>query len=325
MKKIHKELMLSILVITYNHEKYIRQAMDGILMQKVDFEYEIIIGEDCSTDNTRGILLEYKEKYPDKIKLILHEQNIGMHNNINSVIRECFFGGKYIAVCEGDDYWVDPYKLKKQVDFLQKNNEYIGTAHKIKIVDQYGNLNNSIEIDSYCKDEIYTLEHVERNILPGQTATLVYRNILAKNPLDMKAFEECKSVGDRKTALYLAINGNIYCFNEVMSHYRKITDHGDSWSARNDHKNLNFFRFNQCKELSLFAYELKKIKMDYTEVYLKCGAEAFRIFIKKPSSENFKILSAIYTNYDNKKAMILHILKLCIKWLLKKIQVYFQS
>ena len=114
--------LVSVCMITYNHEKYISQSIDGVLMQKTDFPIELVIGEDCSTDNTRNLCMEYKEKYPDKIKLLLPEKNLGMIQNFNATIQSC--AGKYIALCEGDDYWIDPYKLQKQVDFLEANPDF---------------------------------------------------------------------------------------------------------------------------------------------------------------------------------------------------------
>ena len=108
---------VSVFMITYNHEKYIAEALDSILMQKTDFDFDIVIGEDCSTDATRRIVLEYSRKYPDKIKLLLHNVNVGFISNMMYVLEACT--GKYVAMCEGDDYWTDPFKLQKQVDFLE--------------------------------------------------------------------------------------------------------------------------------------------------------------------------------------------------------------
>lgn len=107
----NKEIMVSVFMMTYNHENYIAQALDSILMQKINFGYEIIVGEDCSTDRTREIILSYAQRKPDLFKLILHDHNVGAKANQNAVLNAC--KGKYIAPCEGDDYWTDPYKLQK--------------------------------------------------------------------------------------------------------------------------------------------------------------------------------------------------------------------
>ena len=126
-----QDILVSIGVVTYNQEKYIKQCIDSILAQKVNFKYELIIGEDCSPDNTRQILLEYKEKYPDIIKLILHDKNVGSGQNGNIVRATAV--GKYYAGIEGDDFWIDENKLQKQFDFL----ELVVIFHERKLI--YGN------------------------------------------------------------------------------------------------------------------------------------------------------------------------------------------
>jgi glycosyltransferase involved in cell wall biosynthesis len=117
-----EDILVSICTITYNQENYIAQTIEGVLSQKTNFKYVLVIGEDCSSDKTREICISYKTKYPDKINLILNNKNLGGQNNIFNVLNNC--RGKYIAICEGDDYWIDPYKLQKQVDFLENNEDY---------------------------------------------------------------------------------------------------------------------------------------------------------------------------------------------------------
>lgn len=116
------EVLVSVFMITYNHENYIEHAIEGVLMQKTSFPIELIIGEDCSTDNTRKIVREYEGRYTEIIKAQYPEKNRGMNNNFLTVLQSA--RGKYIALCEGDDYWTDPLKLQKQVDFLEANPEY---------------------------------------------------------------------------------------------------------------------------------------------------------------------------------------------------------
>ncbi|MCL2312159.1 MAG: glycosyltransferase, partial [Firmicutes bacterium] len=121
-----------------NHDPYIAQAIEGVLMQKTDFPIELTIGEDCSTDKTREICIKYQQKYPKIIKLLLPENNLGMIQNFLTTVQAC--SGKYIALCEGDDYWIDPYKLQKQVDFLETNKDY-GLVHtNYNVVDENNNV-----------------------------------------------------------------------------------------------------------------------------------------------------------------------------------------
>lgn len=118
--------MVDVVVITYNQEKYISQAIESILEQKCDFDYHIIIGEDCSQDSTRQNCERFAELFPDKIILLRNESNYGLVKNYKNVFSHC--NSKYIAILEGDDYWIDPLKLQKQVEILESNNS-IGLVH----------------------------------------------------------------------------------------------------------------------------------------------------------------------------------------------------
>ena len=119
---ISRDVMVSIGVLTYNQEHYIRQCLDSILMQKVNFDFEIIIGDDCSTDLTPDILKEYNNRYPDIVIPLLNESNVGISANYKIVLNKC--KGKYIAFCEGDDYWLSTTRLQEQIDFLENHPDY---------------------------------------------------------------------------------------------------------------------------------------------------------------------------------------------------------
>lgn len=116
------EPVVSVIMLAYNHGPYIRRAIEGVLQQKTSFPFELIIGEDCSTDNTREIVLEYQRKNPDIIRLITSEANVGAIANVRRTEAAC--RGRYIAHCEGDDYWHDPNKIQCQVDFLESHSDY---------------------------------------------------------------------------------------------------------------------------------------------------------------------------------------------------------
>ena len=115
------EPLVSVKMLAYNHAPYIAQAIEGILQQKTNFPFELVIGEDCSTDGTREIVFEYQKKYPDIIRVITSDQNVGTKKNGYRTLKAC--RGKYVALCEGDDYWHNPLKLQKQVDYLESHLE----------------------------------------------------------------------------------------------------------------------------------------------------------------------------------------------------------
>ncbi len=122
-EKLIQNPFLSVVIITYNQEKYIQQCVESILNQVTEYAFEIIIGEDCGTDSTRDICIEYQKKFPEKIKLLVQESNKGLIKNYHDVLSLC--RGKYIAQCAGDDYWIDNKKLQKQVNFLEINTDYV--------------------------------------------------------------------------------------------------------------------------------------------------------------------------------------------------------
>ena len=157
-----EEPLVSIFCLTYNHASYIRQCLDGFLMQKATFAYEVIINDDASTDGTTEIIREYEEKYPDIIKPIYHEENLYSKGERGFWNRYCLpkSKGKYIALCEGDDYWIDPLKLQKQVDFLEGHPEYSMCFHKAKVIydvqpNKKSTLFENIEERDYTIDELF--------------------------------------------------------------------------------------------------------------------------------------------------------------------------
>tara|TARA_R110002049_G_scaffold82349_2_gene209559 strand:+ start:4375 stop:5289 length:915 start_codon:yes stop_codon:yes gene_type:complete len=217
-----QEPLLSICLITYNHEQYIAQAIEGVLMQKVDFNWELVVADDHSTDNTRNILLEYKKRFPGKIRLILQEKNLGPARNWLHLMASARY--KYIAYFEGDDYWTDPLKLQKQVDFLETHPEYSICFHEAKVLWSQKENAPPIELNSQFRwnkmsvdKSVYSIADVLNGPFMA-TASVVYRNtFLTKYP---NWFLKAAS-GD--VALYSIVVGDkkIKYINEVMSVYRR--------------------------------------------------------------------------------------------------------
>jgi glycosyltransferase involved in cell wall biosynthesis len=127
---------VSVLMITHNHERYIEQAVRSVLMQQVDCDFELVIGEDCSTDRTRLIVLGLAREFPDQIRLLLPDRNLGMIQNLIATYQSC--KGRYIALCEGDDYWTSPGKLQLQLDYMDQHPECRLCFHNARIVDEAG-------------------------------------------------------------------------------------------------------------------------------------------------------------------------------------------
>lgn len=159
-------------MITYNHEHYIAHAIESVLIQNTLFDYELVIGEDCSTDRTREILLQYQKNYPDKIKIFLNKENIGGHKNFLRTLSACT--GDYIALLEGDDFWIDPNKLQKQVNFLDSHPDCSICFHKVIGVFENNPLKKNTYGPSKKIETITTIKDLlTENYLP--TLSVMYR------------------------------------------------------------------------------------------------------------------------------------------------------
>ena len=215
-------LMVTIRCITYNHAKYIRQCLDGFIMQKTSFRFDVFVHDDASTDGTDLIIKEYAEKYPDIIKPYFETENqYSKHDGSFQRItfNPSYLKGKYIALCEGDDYWIDPDKLQKQVDFLEKNGDYVICCHDFKV---YSENNQRFTFDSVYSGIVqfpYSLDL--DNYFKGdwiQPLTCIYRNIVSVNELLVNKY---KYFRDRVFFYYLLTKGKGCLLPDVMGVYRK--------------------------------------------------------------------------------------------------------
>lgn len=216
-------MKVSIIVITYNQENYISKTLDSILSQKFNFKYEILIGDDASTDNTANIIMNYKKKYPNNIRIFIREKNIGASRNAYELCKKA--KGEYLAFCEGDDYWIDRYKLCKQINFLDENKEYIGCYHKCVLIDNNDKKLKYQRLSWVKYKNRFTFKDFKGGIyLPGQTATVVKRNIFKEYKKKYDILYKCnRNISDRISAEIFLLQGDFHCIDEYMSVYR-ITD-----------------------------------------------------------------------------------------------------
>jgi glycosyltransferase involved in cell wall biosynthesis len=208
--------MISVIMMTYGHENYIREAIEGVLFQQIDVPFELLIMDDRSPDNTKNIVDEIIDKNPNssKIRYIRNDVNIGMIPNLLNAIKIC--NGKYIAMCEGDDYWTDRYKLFKQWNILEKRDDLIGCFHNTEERYQediyrksylYCDFNSSIEINFN--------DLAKKNLIP--TCSLMFRcNNLE---IDHMLFDKLR-LGDWPLNLYLAQFGNFLYIPQIMAVHR---------------------------------------------------------------------------------------------------------
>ncbi len=212
---------LSVIVTAYNHEAYITECLESILMQKVDFEYELIIFDDGSVDQTRDIILTYRDKF-NNLKLFFHKKNQGAHfTHITSMQKAC---GDYVILLDADDYWLDPNKLQKQMGILKQDTKktLIGCTHNVQIYYEKKNNRENMLKKGEAKPTIDI-----HNLTSGyyfHTSSYLWRNVL--NGLPKKYYFHKTLHGEVATAIFFAQYGNIHYIDEAMTCYR-ITGTGD--------------------------------------------------------------------------------------------------
>ena len=223
------DMLVSVCVITYNHYNYIRQCLDGIIMQQTSFPFEIIINDDCSTDGTTEIIKEYVTKYPDIIRPIFHEENQYSKGVRGMFAKYCFpkARGKYIALCEGDDYLSDPLKLQKQYEILERDNTKSICFTKVKVVDRHGvSLNKTIPLQSVINKGTVTLKKYTREeFFHGRwtfhTSSFFLRKSIYDDMLNNeKDFIFSFPYLDLPLLLYFLYKANGYYLDEETSNYR---------------------------------------------------------------------------------------------------------
>lgn len=299
--------LISICCITYNHEKYIEECLNGFLIQETNFPFEILVDDDFSQDNTAAIIREYQNKYPNIIKPNLRISNIGPMGNFTQNLKRAT--GEYIAVCEGDDYWTDPQKLKIQITEMRKYPEIDMSFHPAYTV-----LNNKIHritAQHSKEDRIYNTSEViigDGDFCP--TASLMFKKeILDKLP---DWYFTIAPVGDYYLQIFGSISGGLLYINKLMSAYRT---HDDNWSAtqKNYKDRLNFLikNFNTThllnQSLALkFESQIECIQRKY--IFNICLNKIIppyerRIYFRKYSSllstfQKIKFYAVYYTDFQ---------------------------
>lgn len=294
------KLIVSVCMITYNHAQFIEQAIEGVLIQETNFEFDLIISNDCSKDTSDSCIRNLIASHPkgNLVKYFNHISNIGMSLNADFALKECT--GKYIALCEGDDYWTDPKKLQKQVDFLEANPDFSICFHNAE------ELFEDIDKPSflYCntaQKEVSTLEDLltNGNFIP--TCSAIFRSHFLKN---FPTWFIKLGMGDWILHILNAQQGKIKYINEVMGVHR--IHGGGIWSGSESVKNNIYVYEAYIKLAEHFSMDAQLLPI----IHLKCRfflqliyreyigkkekKEAFRYFIKFISLNPLRILKPIY-------------------------------
>ena len=210
--------VISIGMLAYNQEPYIAQAIESVLMQKTTYSYEIVIADDCSNDNTRNIILKYQTQYPEKIKLILQDKNVGASQNTLDLILS--LTGRYVAALEADDYWTDPSKLQKQVDFLESNPEYVLCCHRYRVYFQNKGEYKDDHLGDLIKDSAAGISFDTKIFFSTwliQPLTIVFR----REAFDVDFAKKVRNFFDTTLFYQLMLKGKGYLFGFVGGVYRR--------------------------------------------------------------------------------------------------------
>ena len=283
--KVTEDLLVSICVQSYNHQDYIKKCLDGILTQQTNFLYEILLGEDESSDNTRKICIEYAKKYPDKIRLFLHSRdNVIKVNGVptgrfNLLYNLYNTNGKYIALLDGDDYWTDPLKLQKQVDFLENNPSFSLCSGGYQVLND-NKIEKEVINEGFGGDENETgfsfdLDNT-KDFWLTKSLTLVFRREL----INISAFLEYKYFRDVHINYHLLKLGRGFYFKQILGVYR--VHQGGVFSMKSRHSYLknayhlyselyykNRDRFSRYKYFKhcvlLLEYELYRTNLSFSK------------------------------------------------------------
>ncbi|MGA9885466.1 MAG: glycosyltransferase [Candidatus Acidiferrales bacterium] len=212
-------MKLSVVMITYNHERFIAQAMESALAQKVNFPYEIVIGEDCSTDGTRGIVVDFALRYPERIRPLLRIRNLGMNRNFAEPIAA--YRGEYVAFLEGDDYWMSDNKLQRQVDFLDAHSHCAICCTRVQVIDNIGDAESMAPMRPA---RTYTIDNLMETDFVIIRSTVLRRGLIEPLPHWRVKVKQ----GDYPLWVMVARHGKIEQLEDMMAAYR--VHRGGTWS-----------------------------------------------------------------------------------------------
>lgn len=318
--------VVSVIVTTYQHEHFISQCLDGILNQQTSFLFEIIVGEDGGTDKTREICISYAEKHPDKIRLFLRDRSLTSINDrsgnwmksLNG--RFCLYSarGKYIAICEGDDYWNDPLKLQKQVDYLEQHPNCSLSCHDAEVVDQNGKQLAASRLKP----------HERKSLTPDElamggyvlTLTMCYRNVVGEVP---EVLSFCPN-GDLMWQVLLARHGYAHYHEDIIPASYRLHD-GGVWSLQSiEHKQLRLARTYKALSTYLKHTGPERWHHYFVELFIAKQAQFYVLFwkdgkVRKALGLIFPTVrfSLDHANWKRTRQALMHFLRLTYHLLFK--------
>lgn len=289
----YKKPEVTIWCTTYNHEKFIAQCLDSFLMQKTNFPFEIIVHDDASLDHTSEIIREYETKYPSIIKPIIEEENLYSRDLLLfGLIMVKHINTKYVATCEGDDYWSDEGKLQKQYDFMESNHEYSAIGHLTRAIDSSNQDVVGSFIDSVPGE--YGVKENQNWQLFAHYSSYFYRNIFLKmTDREINNFFSLSVPGDRSYPILFMKYGKLYVLPEEMSVYRYMSCPTSFTCQKENHSIYKCYM--ESVNLDKYAMSIG-IDVDYSQHQKKLLCNAFRLLVKSGNRDFIRIIH-IRNNY----------------------------
>jgi len=300
---------LTVVTTTYNQEKFIKDCIEGIVNQKTSFPFQLIISDDCSTDETRNIIKEYQKKYPDIVKPIFREKNLGAMGNFVQTLNEVHT--EYVALCDGDDYWTDMSKLQKQVDFLDKNKDYTICYHLTKVVFE----DNSEEPSVYplCDETEQTFKDLlSGNNIPANT--VVYRWLFKDKDSFIKEFPDDIIPGDYYVHLMHGRKGKIHLINKQMSIYRRQKD-GMWYETIKSGPKIDFYIKNGIKIINFYVQAEKNLEINNDDFDELCDYAIIDVLNAAFRTCNYDIIGKLVNNYYNDKVYLFKEYSFDLSWI----------
>ena len=322
---INNMVDVSIIVPAFNHAKYISQTFDSILAQRTGFKYEIVVGDDCSRDHSREIIRKYMDRHPGVFVNISRNKNIGAANNIYELLKRS--KGKYIAFCEGDDYWCDDARIERDISWLNKNPEYIGICGRTIPVGENGEKLGIEDIPAeerfwiYAKD-CFAIEDFSRWQMPGHLSALTLRNIVQNNNAGSSVIRKAHPVvADRTIVLMGSLRGNIKCSQNTVSCYRfRITENGTNFMSEFKKKNMRYEDYHMMCIFEKYAWKKFHKQLDLSAIKADRFIGSVLVWMNSMDGRDWEVLWKIVLENGHKIRCIYYIGNIVVK---KKIMQIF--
>lgn len=312
------DVLVSVIVCTYNQEKYISQALDSILCQKTDFKFEILVGDDASDDATSDIVRTYEKQYPGIVRAFCRKKNVGGCRNYYDMLIAA--RGEFLAACDGDDFWGEAERLQTDVNFLRTHSEYVAIVSDTMPVDKEGVPlpGNQVPINRkfwLYDGDVYSKADFEKWKMPGHWCALTSRNIYAGNSIDPSIFfEVSRNVSDRTTMLLLVLYGEIFCdHSRIGVNYRMLFgDNSENYMSMYEKKNMRDEEVRGLRLMEEWVQRNLGKRCNLNFVKKDRLASSAVLWLKNPSAANLRVIYRICKNSESPFSYFADVLRVVV-------------